>query len=46
MSAIVAGAAGAGVVAKTQWHRITGAFKGKKGAAPVESTATDTTEQK
>lgn len=44
VSAVVAGAAGAGVVAKTQWRRMTGAFKGKKGAAPVESTATDTTE--
>lgn len=43
VSAIVAGAAGAGVVAKMQWRRLTGAVKRDKKAA--DTTATTTTEQ-
>ena len=42
MTAVVAGAAGAGVVAKTQWRKLTGAFKGKKDAP---SDAGNTPEQ-
>jgi hypothetical protein len=46
ISAVVAGAAGAGVVAKMQWRKVSSALKGKKGATPVvETSATDTTEQ-
>lgn len=44
ISAVVAGGAGAAVVAKTQWRRISGAFKGKKDAGPVEGTATPGTD--
>ena len=40
--AVVAGAAGAAVVAKTGWKRITSPFRGKKDddlATPAEATA-------
>jgi predicted nicotinamide N-methyase len=42
VSAIVAGAAGAGVVAKMQWRRLTGAVRREKNAA---DNAAPTTEQ-
>jgi hypothetical protein len=47
ISAVVAGAAGAGVVAKVGMRKITGAFKRDKGQTQTGSTtpATDTTEQ-
>lgn len=47
ISAVVAGAAGAGVVAKVGVRKITGAFKRNKGADQTGSAtpATDTTEQ-
>jgi hypothetical protein len=48
ISAVVAGAAGAGVVAKMQWRRLTGAMKGKKDLAQgptTAGTAIDKTEQ-
>jgi hypothetical protein len=38
VSAIVAGAAGAGVVAKMQWRRLTGAVKRDKKSDTVPST--------
>lgn len=41
VSAIVAGAAGAGVVAKMQWRRLTGAVRRDKTAA-TRSDATPT----
>lgn len=46
ISAVVAGAAGAGVVAKVGMRKITGAFKRDKGATPqVDAPATDTERQ-
>ncbi len=48
ISAVVAGAAGAGVVAKMQWRRLTGAMKGKKDlpqSPTTAGTAIDKTEQ-
>ena len=46
ISAVVAGAAGAGVVAKMGMRRITGAFKKDKGDSAGSSTPmTDGTEQ-
>lgn len=46
ISAVVAGAAGAGVVAKMGMRRITGAFKKDKGATPeITSPTTDTERQ-
>lgn len=47
ISAVVAGAAGAGVVAKVGMRKITGAFKRDKGGATQSpaTPATDTTEQ-
>lgn len=46
ISAVVAGAAGAGVVAKMGVRRITGAFKKDKGVAPeISSPTTDTERQ-
>lgn len=46
ISAVVAGAAGAGVVAKMGVRRITGAFKKDKGATPeITAPATDTERQ-
>jgi uncharacterized transporter YbjL len=45
ISAVVAGAAGAGVVAKMQWRKITGAIKGgSKSTTPLDSAATDSVE--
>lgn len=43
VSAIVAGAAGVGVVGKVGMRKITGAFKRDKGATP-EATGTPTTD--
>jgi hypothetical protein len=46
ISAVVAGAAGAGVVAKMGVRRITGAFKKDKGATPeITAPTTDTERQ-
>jgi hypothetical protein len=45
ISAVVAGAAGAGVVAKMQWRKISGALKGKKGTPEVGTPADTSTEQ-
>ena len=48
ISAVVAGAAGAGVVAKVGMRKITGAFKRDKGGMTQNGSATpatDTTEQ-
>jgi hypothetical protein len=45
ISAVVAGAAGAGVVAKMQWRKLTGAIKGNKATqTPLESATTDSVE--
>ncbi|HWL37859.1 MAG TPA: hypothetical protein VNQ77_16855 [Frankiaceae bacterium] len=45
ISAVVAGAAGAGVVAKMGMRRITGAFKKDKGAPEITAPTTDTERQ-
>jgi hypothetical protein len=46
ITAVVAGAAGAGVVAKSQWRRLTGKVRGGKGGAEVtEPTAPTTAER-
>jgi hypothetical protein len=46
VSAVVAGAAGVGVVAKTQWRRITGGLKGdKKDAQGLETSSTTEQQQ-
>ena len=41
--AVVAGAAGAAVVAKTGWKRVTSPFRSKKDADSEGNTATSTT---
>jgi hypothetical protein len=41
VSAIVAGAAGAGVVAKMQWRRLTGAVKRDKKTDTAPTTSTE-----
>ena len=45
ISAVVAGAAGAGVVAKMGVRRITGVFKKDKGETGAATPTTDTTNQ-
>ena len=44
-TAIVAGAAGAGVVAKTYWGKVTGGFRKNKDSATDTQGATDTEQQ-
>ena len=46
ISAVVAGAAGAGVVAKVGMRKITGAFRKDKGITPDATPTTDTPEQR
>lgn len=45
VSAIVAGAAGAGVVAKHQWRKITGAARRDKKVTDTTTAPATTTEQ-
>ncbi len=47
VSAVVAGAAGVGVVAKTQWRRITGGLNkgGKKDVQGLETSTTTEQQQ-
>jgi hypothetical protein len=42
ISAVVAGAAGAGVVAKMQWRKLSGKLRGGKGDSVETTTGTTT----